>query len=179
MILNEVPELTTINYNAVNAVNMTYYSSIASSDSDSWTDYHIYLQNVIIGSDVEIIPKSIFSRFYSLKSIIIPENVRIVESSAFYLCDSVKNVSLPRSLDSIGSGAFYVGNDYPSPVLEEAYSYNPIPPKGSDIWGAAAKNAILYVPFGAKDAYSNNTAWNVFGEKQQFFLNQQGLSHMK
>ena len=64
------------------------------------------LTEVIIPSDVSVIPAFMFSGCKSITSVKIPEGVTKIGASAFADCDSLTNVEIPNSVVSIGDDVF-------------------------------------------------------------------------
>ncbi len=110
-----------------------------------------------------------------------PATLRAIESGAFMGCDHLKQDVLffPEGLESIGFGAFKKATlkDVIFPVslkeldivaFDEAisgnvYSKSPIPPVCyNEPVFQGCENRTLYVPVGAKDAYSNAKGWREF-----------------
>ena len=65
----------------------------------------LYLEKVILPSQVKIIEESAFESCISLQEVVFPENLEIIEQNAFAYCN-LKSFHAPKSLTYIGSGAF-------------------------------------------------------------------------
>ena len=108
----------------------------------------------------------------------IPNGTTVIEESAFYDCDGLTQITLPNTITTIGSSAFcssgLISITLP-PSLEKlhdnAFSYcgkltevvafleEPLSIKNS-VFYEISDNAVLKIPFGTKNAYSNNDVWS-------------------
>ena len=131
------------------------------------------LTSVEIGNSVTSIGNSAFEYCTNLTSVNIPNSVTSIGYSAFDGCDGLTSVNIPNSVTSIGNMAFFccdgltsvvIGNSVTSiggsafmgcQNLDSITSLNPTPPTmGDDYVFYQCYGATLYVPFGAKAAYS-------------------------
>lgn len=89
--------------------------------------------------------------------------VEQVMQSAFYGCDKLTSVEIPATVTNIGYEAFYGCTS-----LEAVTVLSPTPPSiGNKAFSDGVRQkAILWVPKGAKDAYSNS-GWNKYFENIQ------------
>jgi hypothetical protein len=106
-------------------------------------------KNTIIPNSVTSIGESAFSSCFGLTSVEIPNSVTSIGGHAFWNCDGLTSVEIGNSVTSIGDGAF--ADCY---SLKNITSLNPTPPATSNSSPFSNYDAALYVPSGAKDAYS-------------------------
>ncbi len=112
-----------------------------------------------------------------------PSTLRGIESGAFMGCDHIKQDVLffPEGLESIGFGAFKNATlkdvvfpvslkkldivAFDNAISGNVYSKSPIPPVCYDepVF-QGCENSTLYVPVGAKEAYSNAKGWSGFAK---------------
>lgn len=139
------------------------------------------LAEVTIPSTVDVIADWAFTNCISLKKVNFNEGLTAIDEAAFAFCTSLESVTLPSTLKTIGDDVFnhcinmaYI--DMPE-GLESIGNYIL---DNCEMLGyircRSAKPAkvfldkildycdqtILYVPFGAKDAYANAEGWNNF-----------------
>ncbi|MDR1740195.1 MAG: leucine-rich repeat domain-containing protein [Bacteroidales bacterium] len=98
------PNLTTVNYNAINVAKTGNYGAILSS-ATSFTTLNI-------GEEVETIPYYAFAECSALSTVNFAsnDNLKTIDGIAFYKCSGLTSISLPESLKSIGLRAFgYTG----------------------------------------------------------------------
>ena len=137
------------------------------------------LTSVVIGNGVTSFGSSAFNGCSSLTSVVIPNSVTSIGKYAFHGCSSLTSVEIPNSVTSIGWEAFSgcsgltsveIGNSvssiesfafYGCDNLKSITFLNPTPPA---ILRSTFSNydATLYVPFGAKAAYSEAEYWKNF-----------------
>ncbi len=137
----------------------TIPSSVTSLGENAFSNC-IGLTNVIIPSTVNSIGDGAFLHS-GLTTITIPESVTAIAPTSFLECYNLASASIPSSVISIGDYVFsdcekllsiYVHAIYP---VDLTLSYN--------VFGSVNKNSCtLYVPYGAKDAYSAATQWKDF-----------------
>ena len=116
---------------------------------------------LIVGCESTKIPESVtsigdyaFSQCY-LRSVEIPNSVTSIGEKAFFYCRFLNSVVIPNSVTSIGDGAFHWCDE-----LNNITCLNQIPPQNYDAFDNY--NATLYVPYGAKSAYSTAEYWKNF-----------------
>jgi predicted nucleic acid-binding Zn finger protein len=122
--------------------------------------YDFYrLSSVIIPNGVTRIGRSAFAKCSGLSNIVIGNNVESIGDEAFADCYSLTNVNIPLSLKRIGSGAFAYCLG-----LTSITSFAEVPPTcGRNVFEEVdTENCKLYVPIGAKDAYSRAYGWRDF-----------------
>ncbi len=114
------------------------------------------LTSVEIPNSVTSIGSSAFSECIGLTSVKIPNSVTSIGVATFCRCLGLTSVEIPNSVTNIREHAFLICDN-----LNSITSLNPIPPL---IPYNAFSNydATLYVPFGAKTAYSEAEYWKDF-----------------
>jgi len=135
------------------------------------------LVSVTIPNSVTSIGESAFEYCKSLASVTIPNSVTSIGKAAFDNCYSLATVTIPSSVKSIGKLAFTCES------LKTIYSMSPTPPETDDSaffskfddYGAP-KDAIVYVPEGSKEAYSQAKGWNYFSDFREMTSNVDELS---
>ncbi len=90
-------------------------------------------------------------------SIEIKDGTLLIADDAFEYCRDLTSVVIPNSVTSIGSYAFSDCDN-----LKSITSLNPTPSATTSYSPFSNYDATLYVPFGAKTAYSNATYWKEF-----------------
>ncbi|MBQ2122378.1 MAG: leucine-rich repeat domain-containing protein [Bacteroidaceae bacterium] len=150
---------------------------------------------LIAGCRETTIPNSVTSIGYEafrgcsgLTSLEIPNSVTSIEYAAIWGCGDLTSVEIPNSVTSIGDWAFaacsgltsvVIGNSVTSighgPFadcfsLKSITSLNSTPPVTTDISPFSNYDATLYVPFGAKDAYSKTMYWKDFTNIEELAL---------
>ena len=116
--------------------------------------------SINIPNGVTMIYKGAFKGCSSLATITIPEGVHSIGESAFDGCSTLKSISLPNSTSSIGNCAFSGCDNLkkvtcakvtpPLAVNNDAFKNTPV------------QKAVLYVPSGSIDTYSQKTPWSNF-----------------
>lgn len=99
----------------------------------------------------------------SLVNVIVPEGVEIIKGAAFGSCHSLNSITLPSTLVSIGSGLF---ND--SESLETIYIKATVPP-ATEGQLSDKTGIVVYVPFGAENAYQNAPYWSEYDIRGYIF----------
>lgn len=163
--------------NTIIPANVATIGSFAFSDC---TD----LESVVIPNSVTSIGEYAFSGCYNLTSLEIGNSVLSIGEYAFTECSRLTSVEIPNSVTSIGGSAFFdcfclnsvvIGCSVTS-IGEYAFSYcdnlnsitslNRIPPTTS-YSPFSNYDATLYVPYGAKDAYSEANNWKYFANIEE------------
>ena len=118
------------------------------------------LTSVTIPNSVTNIGVGAFSECEDLNSIVIGNSVMNIGDSAFYNCPNIDSITLPNSVMSIGDYAF--ANCYNvSSITAEATE--PAETSVTAFEGIGRWNGVsVYVPCGAKSAYSQANGWNYF-----------------
>ena len=122
------------------------------------------LKSITIPEGVTSIGNGAFYGCSGLTSITVPEGVTTINSQVFYNCSSLTSVKIPSSLKFIEPWAFVGCNS-----LQDVTVYAKIPPYRNEldddpVFPSNISQAILYVPFGSKSAYSKSNEWNGFGQ---------------
>lgn len=139
------------------------------------------VSDLVIPDDVEFISDGAFSGCRILTSVTIPSNVNSIGASAFAHCDGLSTIIIPNSVNSIGAYAFEdcgnltsvtIGNAVKT-IYSQAFSGCPIKDVymlpieaftcNNDIFNNSVYgNAILHVPEGSEESYSNTAPWGNF-----------------
>jgi hypothetical protein len=88
----------------------------------------------------------------------IPEGVVRIAQSAFQY-QTMTSVEIPSSVREIGRDAFLYCNDLTTVI---SHIKKPFPVNPSVFSGDNMSKAVLYVPFGTKNAYSTTSGWGAF-----------------
>ena len=173
--------VTSINENAFysceSLTNITIPNSVTSIGKEAFMNC-IGLSSVILGDCLTSLGNSVFKGCKQLSSIIIPNSVTSIGEHAFDQCgltnvsigSNVKligecsfmnngklaSVTIPKSVEYIGSNAFW-GCGLTSVIAEHS---SPLFISSSTFFNY--DNAILYVPYGGKEIYSNAEYWRDF-----------------
>ena len=133
-----------VNQNEVEVTYRCYYYG-------GWPDYFYYWDDIIIPNKATQI---IYSNNTTSTYI-----VTKIGQNAFVDCEGLKSVTLPETITSVQDDAFYN-----CPSLTYIKCMSNIPPVASNqsFDDAVYRNATLYVPFGAEDAYRNADGWSNF-----------------
>lgn len=118
------------------------------------------LTSIDIPNTVTSIGYASFYKCNGLTSVTIPNSVTTISEWAFASCSSLTMVTLPSALTSLGDYSFRY-----SSALTTIITDNPTPvnvPSADTFTNRA--NIALYVPQGAKDAYSNANYWSEFNK---------------
>ena len=147
------------------------------------------LTSVVIPNSVTSIGASAFKRCSGLSTISIPNGVGSIGDETFSGCNGLTSVSIPNSVTSIGEAAFkYCYNitsiSIPNNVTTiKDYAFDGCnglsfvtvnmnqPISISDNVFSNSSNAILYVPYGSKSAYSSADNWIEFKDIREFSEN--------
>ena len=112
--------------------------------------------DLVIPDGITSIGNYAFDSCGGLTSVEIPNSVTSIGKWAFYYCSGLTSVEIGNNVTSIGNYAFYNCNN-----LKSVTSLNPTPPATSSS-SFSNYDATLYVPFGAKTAYSKANNWKNF-----------------
>lgn len=119
-------------------------------------DEFVYFQNV------PYLYGNTFADCVNLESVVLPKNLNKIYYRAFYGCKKLASVNIPEYVNNIGQNAFSNCTS-----LRHVTVSCPDPSKitlGVNVFsGVNLAACTLYVPFGAKDAYSRATTWKNFG----------------
>ncbi len=121
------------------------------------------LTSVTIPNSVTSIGSYVFSSCYELTSITIGNSVTEIGRYAFMNCYGLTSVTIGNSVTEIGSLAFENCTG-----LTSIYSLNSEPPtcessvRGRVFYNELTDTCTLYVPIGAKEAYSTADQWKNF-----------------
>ena len=119
------------------------------------------LTSVEIPNSVTTIGESVFEDCSNLTSVEIPNSVTRINSYVFRGCSSLTSVVIPKSVTGISSYAFSYCSS-----LNSITSLRPNPP-GLQSSTFSNYDATLYVPSGAKDAYSKAYLWKNFANIEE------------
>lgn len=125
----------------------------------------LYAAGKLVEEDVEVpdgvtsIGNFAFANYGLLTRLTVPGSVTAIGRSAFADCDRLTEIDLGAAVASIGNRAF---NGAP---LVSITVRNPLPPTFSTATTTAtfgSYDAIVYVPQGSLEAYTDNEAWRLF-----------------
>lgn len=139
------------------------------------------VSDLVIPDDVEFISDGAFSGCHFLSSVTIPNGVTGIGDSAFRGCEGLCSVIIPNSVTSIDEYSFYecyklssvtIGNAV-TRIGYKAFAGSPLKnvymlPKeaftcNNNIFNNSVySNAILHVPEGSEESYSNTAPWGNF-----------------
>ena len=104
---------------------------------------------------IETATNTLIQGFGSTK---IPEDVVKIAPQAFQYMN-MTSVEIPASVNEIGAAAFLYCNDLTTVI---SHIKKPFPVNSSVFSGDNMKTAVLYVPFGTKNAYATTSGWGAF-----------------
>lgn len=118
------------------------------------------LTSVIIPEGVTKIAQSAFYDCINLNSVYIPESLVEIKEYAFLNCTNLERIVLQKNIKRIFEGAFAGCNQ-----LIEIYCYSQeVPSINARAFDESClKNATLYIPLDAIEAYRTTKPWNNFG----------------
>lgn len=117
------------------------------------------LKDFDIPSNVNRIGKRAFFNCRSLQHVVIPEKVKTIETATFYYCLNMSSIELPSGLTQINDSAFYYCSS-----LNTIIANSKTPPSlGKSVFYNCPRS-ILYVPYGCKAAYQAANYWKEFKE---------------
>ena len=103
---------------------------------------------------IETATNTLIQGFSSTK---IPEGVEKIAMSAFQYQQNLTSVEIPASVKEIGAGAFLYCHDLATVI---SHIKKPFPVNSSVFEGEKLlESAVLYVPFGTKNAYTTTSGW--------------------
>ena len=70
-------------------------------------NYNDTFDEIIVGSEVEVIPAGLFRDQTTIDTIILPESIESIGQNAFNGCKKLQYVNIPENVHSIGKAAFY------------------------------------------------------------------------
>ena len=140
------------------------------------------LESITLPQSIECIYDDCFAYCKSLKNIILPENLISINSGAFSDCISLKEITIPEKVFSIQDACFsgcvglekvvFEGNyhdigdnafDGCSEIKEIVSNQNQLANLNDGTFSKLVNMvAILKVPVGLKNEYTNHKGWNLF-----------------
>jgi len=103
---------------------------------------------------IETATNTLIQGFGSTK---IPEGVEKIAMSAFQYQENITSIEIPASVKEIGAGAFLYCHDLATVI---SHIKKPFPVSSSVFEGEKLhESAVLYVPFGTKNAYAATSGW--------------------
>ena len=152
--------LTTLNYNAINATHGRYIDI----DPNSFTYSYVpnmagcsSLTTVNIGTNVRSIPRAFFEEASALTSIVIPDSVRTIGDSAFYGCTSLARVQIGSGVTRIGTYAFNMCG-----LTSLSIRAVTPPTLGNYVFNGVNNTIPVTVPCASIATYRATTGWNYF-----------------
>lgn len=115
-------------------------------------------ENVVFSNGIEKIGNNAFENNH-FTELFLPEKLEELDNKAFIASRKLKKVVFDKNIKSIGVSAF-AEND----VLSEVYVKAQIPPTIEASSFENRNEKSLFVPVGAKEAYSTAEYWKDFGE---------------
>lgn len=82
-------------------------------------DFSKELEEIIMPSDLKVIPKGMFENCINLTSITLPDTLTTIEDSAFKGCKSLETINIPKSVTTIGMSAFSFCEKLEQVIFEE------------------------------------------------------------
>ncbi|MCM1034912.1 MAG: leucine-rich repeat protein [Paludibacter sp.] len=147
---NIKPALTTVYWNCKRYMG---------SESPHLSDYASNLENIIIGEDVEYIPKNFAPESNKMTKIIIPDKVVEIGEYAFDNCSALTTATIGSKVEKIGYSAFQNCTK-----LYLLYCKNPTPPVlGDDYVFDDTALGLIYVPTNSVLLYK--AAWSAYADK--------------
>lgn len=147
--------LTTLEYNVEHC---GYFATI--NMSDDYSPFPNTISNLIIGSNVEYIPKAFVSRNTSLENVIIPDNVVSIGPYAFKNCNNLYQVEIGANVTSIGKDCFSGCKEIHTIISN---SYDPPSLYGEGVFdNETYENCLTYVPSNALESYNAAAGWSKF-----------------
>lgn len=127
------------------------------------------ITNLSLPDQLTSLEQYVFADCSGLSDVVIPVSVNTIENDAFMNCSGLKTILIPSSITYIGNWAFTgckaiqsVTTEIDEPFAIGDYVFE------RDV----KKNAVLHVPYGLKNIYSNTSGWdfsNIEEEPQPLF----------
>ena len=128
------------------------------------------LEQIALPSGIKAIGDNAFYDSYRLKELTVPEGVETIGSRAFYVCSAMKHLSLPSTLIHMGD---LVGGK----GLQSVTCMATEPPVCTvATFSMTDTSAVLYVPAGCVEKYSNSVGWREFFDIREY--DPLGISHL-
>ena len=135
----------------------SYLSAVYISDLSAWC-------NIDFGN-AEANPLYYAYRFYlngeQLTDVVIPDGVEVIKKNAFIEYYLMTSVVIPSSVTSIGYNAFDACSGLTS-ITSWIPAEKLFVPQSNAFYDVDKTECILYVPYGAKEAYETTEGWNQF-----------------
>lgn len=120
------------------------------------------LQSITLPASLKRLGASAFENCRSLRSLNIPDSIQAVEDYLAGWCDSLQSLSLGKSVEEIGYWAFS-GCD----SIADLHVYASTPPDLEKEAFTCYETAVLRVPAGTLQAYSEHPVWSLFAQKEE------------
>ena len=146
--------------NCKNLKDITIPNSVTSIEGHVF-DHCLNLTSINIPNTVTSIGNSAFTYCSNLTDITLPNSITSIGNSAFFGCSALTSISIPESVIKIGTIPFGACNN-----LSNITSLSLTPPIAighiCDPSSAAYNSKTLFIPSGAKSAYSTALYWRNF-----------------
>lgn len=132
------------------------------TDGNTFPDVALYytnIESIKLPNSVTAIGDCSFELCGQLTDVEIGDNIQSIGREAFGFCTSLRRISLPSSLKTLSGLAFRADDD-----LAEILSNAITPPSAKDdsFTEECYNKAILFVPYGTREAYKTAKGWKNF-----------------
>ena len=122
------------------------------------------LTSIVIPDNVTYIDKAAFQSCHKLKEVTLSNNLKTIYENTFNYCDSLTYIRIPESVTRIREDAFSNCKN-----LKFIQVDNPMPPSiNSSTFSNIHNEHIVFVPFGAKEAYLSAQYWQNMNIKEAY-----------
>ena len=139
-------------------------NNICSIDENAFEGCSL-LESIDLPFSITAIADNVFKNCSSLKNTLIRNGMTSIGNSAYEGCTSILSVDIVKSINKIGANAFNGCTN-----IKEIFVHSPIPisdVEESSFNGSSYLDAVLYVPKGYIESYSNTPVWKLFFNIQE------------